>query len=353
MEGVGRDIDVGMYEMKAKDLVSTSLMSSQQGMLYSNTEGKIVSMEGVLEYDAVLGKVNVISSKTLDVSSGMLHMSASQKASIVEGVGRDIDIGSYDFRAKSVTAENLVVSDSVLFTGASALLGGDTSFSFERAPHSSGAGTDFTIAGQAAGPSNQKGGDVKIKGGAGGVTNGNGGDVVIQTGAAGGSGIDGDFVVKDATGTSLLKLSNEGVATFMNRVAVKPAAVTTAANIFSSVSSIYFVNDGDGDSASTLPSATGSGVSLKVVIGTTVSSNAIIIKTPHTKFIGHVHNPDTDSAGGMFAPASNSNTITMNGSTTCGKEGDVFVFTDIASQIWLVEGTCAGDTSPVTLFSNS
>ena len=67
VEGVGRDIDVGMYEMKAKDLVSTSLMSSQQGMLYSNTEGKIVSMEGVLEYDAVLGKVNVISSKTLDV----------------------------------------------------------------------------------------------------------------------------------------------------------------------------------------------------------------------------------------------------------------------------------------------
>ena len=92
-----------MYEMKAKDLVSTSLMSSERGMLYSNKEGKIVSMEGVLEYDAVLGKVNVMSSKTLDVSSGMLHLSASQKASIVEGVGRDLDIGSYDFRAKSIS----------------------------------------------------------------------------------------------------------------------------------------------------------------------------------------------------------------------------------------------------------
>ena len=60
-----------------------------------------------------LNLVNVISSKTFDVSSGMLHMSASQKASIVEGVGRDIDIGSYDIRAKSITVSAFSSSNLV------------------------------------------------------------------------------------------------------------------------------------------------------------------------------------------------------------------------------------------------
>ncbi len=65
----------------------------------------------VLEYDAVLGKVNVMSSKTLDVSSGMLHLSASQKASIVEGVGRDIDLGMYEMKAKDLVSTSLMSSE--------------------------------------------------------------------------------------------------------------------------------------------------------------------------------------------------------------------------------------------------
>merc|ERR1711991_360547 len=103
VEGVGRDIDIGMYSMKANDLVSRSLISSKTGILYSTEDGTIASMDGVLEYDAVLGKVNVVRSKTLDVSNGMIHMSPSQKASIVEGVGQDVNFGNFDIRGQSLT----------------------------------------------------------------------------------------------------------------------------------------------------------------------------------------------------------------------------------------------------------
>jgi hypothetical protein len=106
VEGVGQDIDIGVYDMKVNNVISSSLESSKDGgMLYTNRDGKILSMKDVLSYDVASNTLSIGSSNMLDVSNGMLMLSQSQKASIVEGVGQDIDIGAFTFTAKKVDVE--------------------------------------------------------------------------------------------------------------------------------------------------------------------------------------------------------------------------------------------------------
>ena len=50
-------------------------------------------------YDGSSNKIDLQSSRMFDVSKGVFLLSQSQKASIVEGVGQDIDIGVYDMKA--------------------------------------------------------------------------------------------------------------------------------------------------------------------------------------------------------------------------------------------------------------
>ena len=97
-------------------------MSSNTGLLYADDEGKIVSMDNVFEYDSVSNALNIMSSKVFDISKGILKMSPSQKASILEGVQQDIDIGDYNFRAKSISvsafsSENLVSTSLIASKG--------------------------------------------------------------------------------------------------------------------------------------------------------------------------------------------------------------------------------------------
>merc|ERR1711871_499379 len=103
VEGVGEDIDIGVYDMTANNVISSSLKSSNGGgLLYTNNDGQILSMNNVLSYDATSNKIDLMSSRTMDVSNGILVLSQSQKASIVEGVGEDIDIGPYKLFAEGV-----------------------------------------------------------------------------------------------------------------------------------------------------------------------------------------------------------------------------------------------------------
>ena len=48
----------------------------------------------------------------------MLILSQSQKASIIDGVGQDIDIGVYDMKANSIISSSLESSNggSILYT---------------------------------------------------------------------------------------------------------------------------------------------------------------------------------------------------------------------------------------------
>ena len=77
------------------------------GILYSNSDGKIVSLSDALSYDISSNTVGIGSSKIFDVSKGIFVLSKSQKASIVEGVGKDIDIGRYDLNANHIISKSL------------------------------------------------------------------------------------------------------------------------------------------------------------------------------------------------------------------------------------------------------
>ena len=108
VEGVGQDIDIGVYDMKVNNVISSSLESSNGWwLLYTNRDGKILSMKDVLSYDVTSNTLRYQSTNMMDVSNGMLMLSQSQKASIVEGVGQDIDIGVYDMTVNNVISSSL------------------------------------------------------------------------------------------------------------------------------------------------------------------------------------------------------------------------------------------------------
>lgn len=73
--------------------------------------------------------VTVGSGKTLDVSAGTLTTSAAQKLAIVAGVGANTDIGAYDFRAATLTADGLTAT-RVVFAGANGVLSDDGDLTF-------------------------------------------------------------------------------------------------------------------------------------------------------------------------------------------------------------------------------
>merc|ERR1712072_569982 len=111
VEGVGQDIDIGVYDMTANNIISSSLESSNGGgLLYTDVDGKILSMSNVLSYDSTSNKIDLVSSRMMDVSNGIFVLSQSQKASIVEGVGQDIDFGSFKLAAESIEATEISIT---------------------------------------------------------------------------------------------------------------------------------------------------------------------------------------------------------------------------------------------------
>merc|ERR1711991_679578 len=99
--------------MTANNIISSSLESSNGGgLLYTDVDGKILSMNNVLSYDSTSNKIDLVSSRMMDVSNGIFVLSQSQKASIVEGVGQDIDIGVY-----AMTVGDLTVTGNTLTFG--------------------------------------------------------------------------------------------------------------------------------------------------------------------------------------------------------------------------------------------
>ena len=73
--------------------------------------------------------VTVGSGKTLNVSSGTLTTSAAQKLAIVEGVASNVDIGAYDLRAQTITADSLT-ANRLVFAGTDGVLTDDSDLTF-------------------------------------------------------------------------------------------------------------------------------------------------------------------------------------------------------------------------------
>ena len=102
----------------------------------------------------------------------------------------------------------------------------------------------------------------------------------------------------------------------------------------------------------TLPASTGKGDEYTVFVGTTITSNNLIIKVANsTDIMQGVVGVATDIAGVTCPAASTSDTITMNGSTTGGVKGSYVVLTDVASGVWEVAGALVSTGTEATPFS--
>lgn len=102
----------------------------------------------------------------------------------------------------------------------------------------------------------------------------------------------------------------------------------------------------------TLPVATGSGVTFCIFVGTTVTSNNLIINVPDANnIIQGVLSVASDIAGVTCPTTTTSDTITMNGTTTGGIKGSYVELTDIATNTWGVSGSLVSSGTEATPFS--
>ena len=86
----------------------------------------------------------------------------------------------------------------------------------------------------------------------------------------------------------------------------------------------------------TLPTSDGGGAKYRFVIGTTVTSNTVVIKVNNTtdSIIGFSNIISDDAGGpakGFIAAANSDDTVTFNGTTTGGYIGDYVEITDLAA----------------------
>jgi hypothetical protein len=133
---------------------------------------------------------------------------------------------------------------------------------------------------------------------------------------------------------------------------VNVTAATLAVTEAAHDNKIVTINKADG-CAVTLPAATGSGIKLHFIIGTTITSNSTTIKVTGNDVMTGVAiiANDTDNSVSGFETAATSDTITFNGSTTGGIKGDSVELIDIAADLWWVRVNGSATGTEATPFS--
>ena len=139
----------------------------------------------------------------------------------------------------------------------------------------------------------------------------------------------------------------------------KPIA-SAAANVAAAVAgSIYTFSDADG-AIVTLPDSGGGGLvgqTFEFVCTATATSNShkvIFSDTTNEKFIGRLTaiDTDTDNTQLVYVPATANKAIVMNGTTT-GITGSRFTITNVAADIWMIEGYVHHTGNTANPFANS
>lgn len=104
----------------------------------------------------------------------------------------------------------------------------------------------------------------------------------------------------------------------------------------------------------TLPASVGDGSQFEFVVGTTITSNSLIIKVANStdvmQGVAYVAQDAGDSSL-AFETLAASDTVTLNGTTTGGYRGDRVVLKDVAAGLWSVSVLTAGTGTEVTPFS--
>lgn len=103
----------------------------------------------------------------------------------------------------------------------------------------------------------------------------------------------------------------------------------------------------------TLPAATGTGYAYKIVIGTTVTSNSVVVRvTGNDVMTGlAISAADGGSTVNGWETAADSDTITLNGTTTGGIKGDMIELIDCAADTWAVQMRSSSTGTEATPFS--
>lgn len=108
-------------------------------------------------------------------------------------------------------------------------------------------------------------------------------------------------------------------------------------------------------SVCTLPSAAGTGAIFRFVVGVLATSVSHIVKVTTTDVMaGLISTVDSDTAGTIraWATAADSDTITLNRSTTGSvTRGEWLEVIDYAAGLWLVKGVLSGTGDGATPFS--
>ncbi|SDG34660.1 hypothetical protein [Pelagibacterium luteolum] len=102
----------------------------------------------------------------------------------------------------------------------------------------------------------------------------------------------------------------------------------------------------------TLPASEGKGAKYRVFVGTTITSNSLIIQVANaTDIMAGTLAVSTDIGGTVAPTAADSDTITMNGSTTGGVKGSYVELIDVSSGVWAVRGGLVSTGVEATPFS--
>lgn len=104
----------------------------------------------------------------------------------------------------------------------------------------------------------------------------------------------------------------------------------------------------------TLPASAGTGYMYRVVIGTTVTSNTVVIQVANASDVMTglaVSAADGGNTVNGWETASTSDTITLDGSTTGGIKGDYIELIDCAANLWSVRVFSSSTGTEATCFS--
>lgn len=135
--------------------------------------------------------------------------------------------------------------------------------------------------------------------------------------------------------------------------ALAPIAVTASTSLTRDIhaGATVVVNAAAGATI-TLPASSGKGDEYTVFVGTTVTSNSLIIRVANaTDIMQGVLSVASDIAGVTCPTTTTSDTITMSGTTTGGIKGSYVVLTDVASGVWEVSGALVSSGVEATPFS--
>ncbi|PDT82929.1 hypothetical protein [Sinorhizobium sp. BJ1] len=136
----------------------------------------------------------------------------------------------------------------------------------------------------------------------------------------------------------------------------KPISLTAATLTLSRKTHVgaTVVVDRAAGSTVTLPAATGTGDKYKLVVKTTITSNSFKVQVADATDVMSgtaTFGQDSADTAVLFETAADSDTITMNGSTTGGIAGDIVELEDIATNLWSVKVLGSATGTEATPFS--